>query len=211
MEKWSAWRKANYGYFKEKLKNFPSSCTLIDLGCGPTKFRDILTRFNYIGVDIKPFELVSIIADFTEKLPIENESADIIFISNILEHCPTPEFTLSECKRILKKGGVLLGSVPFIAGIHQEPFDYFRYTEFALQRLLTGFSNVEIEIVARPHIIYKNLVRQLSKHISKQELTFWQRLKLKLWRRFAYLKVLELVEVKKDFPEGYLFMANRPK
>jgi SAM-dependent methyltransferase len=52
---------------------------------------------------------------------------------------------LDEIHRVLKDGGVLLFTAPFIWGEHEQPYDYARYTQFAWADLLTrhGFETVE--------------------------------------------------------------------
>jgi hypothetical protein len=52
---------------------------------------------------------------------------------------------MSEINRVLKEGGTLLLTVPFLWDEHEEPFDYARYSSFGLFHLLRrhGFEVVE--------------------------------------------------------------------
>ncbi len=47
---------------------------------------------------------------------------------------------------MLKPGGKLILTVPFLGRLHEEPFDYYRYTRYGLRHLLEkgGFEVVEI-------------------------------------------------------------------
>ncbi|MCK4250318.1 class I SAM-dependent methyltransferase [candidate division WOR-3 bacterium] len=61
------------------------------------------------------------------KLPFKNESFDSCICNAVLEHVKEPEIALRECNRVLRRGGVLWVSVPFLQHIHAE-YDFRRYT-----------------------------------------------------------------------------------
>jgi len=46
--------------------------------------------------------------------------------------------------RVLKGGGTLVATVPLSARAHHEPFDYQRFTQYGLERLLARFTEVRI-------------------------------------------------------------------
>jgi SAM-dependent methyltransferase len=56
----------------------------------------------------------------------------------VLEHIPNPSKAISEIYRILKPGGILVVSVPHLSRLHEEPYDFFRYTHYGLRALLEG-------------------------------------------------------------------------
>ncbi|MBE1547963.1 SAM-dependent methyltransferase [Mycobacterium sp. OAS707] len=66
---------------------------------------------------------------------LNSDSFDVVVLSDVLEHISEPALLMSEIARILKPGGRLLLNVPFIYWIHEGPYDYYRYTRFALDRL----------------------------------------------------------------------------
>lgn len=80
---------------------------------------------------------LDILSDLSD-LPLGDDSFDSVFCSQVLEHVAEPQQVLHELARILKPGGVLLLSVPHLAYLHNEPHDYYRYTEFGLRHLLAG-------------------------------------------------------------------------
>lgn len=147
---WSRWRRTNYDFFKRVLAlNFPKSrdTVLYDVGAGPTQFQDLFSRFIYVGIDFLPYEDVSIVADLTKELPLADKSCDVIVLSNVLEHIPYPLDLVRECSRMLRPGGMMVGTTPFLMQVHQAPFDFNRYTKFQLERLLSdaGFTRTEVE------------------------------------------------------------------
>ena len=146
-EYWTRWRKINFEYFKKNLDEEPTGGQLVDLGSGTSPFAILKEKFSCLNVDFSPFEGVDLVADLDEPLPLKDDFYDIVFMSNILEHLFFPERTLKESFRILKKGGKIFGTVPFFLSPHQEPYDFYRYTYLALERLLkeAGFREIDVE------------------------------------------------------------------
>jgi SAM-dependent methyltransferase len=63
-----------------------------------------------------------------------------------LEHLEEPEFALRECFRVIKNGGVVIYTVPFIWPLHEEPRDFYRFSKYGLEYLFkkVGFEIIEI-------------------------------------------------------------------
>ncbi len=205
---WSAWRKANYEYVTRALSTLPSESALYDLGAGSVPFRDILFRFKYTGVDFVPFPDVSIVADLTA-LPIPEESADIVTIMNVIEHVPDTKLLFSETHRILNKGGIIIGTVPFLMQVHQEPHDYNRYTKAQLERLLrgAGFSNITVVPLGNAIDVYDTIEMKLFASIPGiliRLMRTWRRLEMRLLRR-----VLGGIPASEILTEGYGFSAKK--
>lgn len=70
-----------------------------------------------------------------DKIPLEDDSVEIVFCFNVLEHIYNHKHALSEIYRILKPNGKLYLSVPFLLNKHADPYDFFRYTDTTLDRL----------------------------------------------------------------------------
>ncbi len=144
---WSRWRYSNYEYFKSNLAKESNTKKLLDLGAGPQHFKDLTRVFNTCAVEFEAVEEIDVVCDITSSLPFLSGQFDIILLSNVLEHISVPEQLLRECLRVLKPGGMLLGTVPFMMGSHQRPHDYFRYTDILLQQLFDATQFKEIEII----------------------------------------------------------------
>lgn len=71
-------------------------------------------------------------------LPFSNNSIDTVILFEVLEHLEQPKAALEEIYRVLKPGGNLLLSLPFLYPLHDEPYDFQRYTEFGLRRELSA-------------------------------------------------------------------------
>ena len=71
---------------------------------------------------------------------------DTILCIGVLEHVENPEDVIPEFFRVLKKGGAVVASVPFLQPEHKGPTDFQRYTKDGLSRLfsINGFEIVSI-------------------------------------------------------------------
>lgn len=115
---------------------------LIDLGCGTIPYKEIIKPIvkSYTALD-KPNvlnysnEKPDIYADILN-IPLKDNKFDTVLILQVLEHLSQPQKALAESNRILKKGGYLIISVPFMYPLHDLPQDYYRYTEFVIKELL---------------------------------------------------------------------------
>ena len=124
------------------------SGTILDIGGGGG--RGSHYRFLPIasGAVIKTADIISrpgtdFVLDITkEKVPLPDSSVDHIFLFNILEHLSAHEAPLKEIKRLLRPGGTLIGSIPFLVNVHPDPSDFVRLTDEALTALFTqnGFT-----------------------------------------------------------------------
>jgi SAM-dependent methyltransferase len=100
---------------------------VLDVGCGSMLDRvGFSPGEEYLGVDITKSKYTIALAD-VHKLPFKNESFDSCICNAVLEHVKEPEIVLGEYNRVLKQGGVLWVSVPFLQHIHAE-YDFRRFT-----------------------------------------------------------------------------------
>lgn len=67
-------------------------------------------------------------------LPFMDHCFDAVTCLEVLEHVAEPEIVMGEISRVLKPGGRVWISTPFLYPLHDAPFDFRRYTEFGLRR-----------------------------------------------------------------------------
>ncbi len=132
------------------------SGTLLDVGCGQMPYRDHILAHNpkitrYVGLDFATGKYADRKKpDLTWdglSIPLPDGGADCAMATEVLEHCPDPLPVLTEIRRVLAPGGCLFFTVPFLWPIHDAPHDHYRYTPYALERLLAeaGFEDVRIQ------------------------------------------------------------------
>ncbi|HKE37306.1 MAG TPA: class I SAM-dependent methyltransferase [Candidatus Baltobacteraceae bacterium] len=116
---------------------------LLDLGCGSKPFRR--PGIDWVGFDVEGNPFADAVGSATN-LPFADGSFDHVLSTQVLEHVDDPQRMLTECARVLRPGGTLILSAPQYWELHEEPHDYFRFTEHGLRVLLhrAGFVVGEI-------------------------------------------------------------------
>lgn len=77
-----------------------------------------------------------LIGDLQAMPEVATASMDGVLCTQVLEHLPSPWEAVAEIARALRPGGWLILSAPHLSPIHEAPHDYYRYTGYALRRLL---------------------------------------------------------------------------
>ncbi len=88
------------------------------------------------------------LSDPRHSLPFPDNSFDVIVTTKyILEHVSEPYDVIKEIHRVLKVGGEAFVVAAHVRRQHQVPYDFFRFTEYALEYLVkkAGFSSWEIK------------------------------------------------------------------
>jgi SAM-dependent methyltransferase len=132
------------------------------------------------------FGTVDVLLDRSvHRLPFEDGVFDAICLFDVLEHVEDDLALLSELSRILKDGGMLLLSVPFMYRFHEIPHDYRRYTPTGLRHVLTrcGFDVQEIQPMGSAIFVADTLLRESTSNFSMRGASFVRRLAMKLFLR----------------------------
>lgn len=124
---------------------------VLDVGCGSMPYRELIERSaeRYDGLDVEVRHPdVRYVASATDMHEVPDDEYDTLLCSEVLEHVGEPEAALAEMARVVRPGGALVLSVPFLARLHEEPHDYYRYTEHGLEAMLgrNGFTVEQTEI-----------------------------------------------------------------
>jgi hypothetical protein len=78
-----------------------------------------------------------------------------------MEHTPDPWRILPEFRRLLRPGGHVILSVPFIYHLHGAPDDYFRFTSFGVYRLAAA-AGLEVLEIATTGGLFHSICQALS-------------------------------------------------
>lgn len=120
------------------------SGTVLDVGCGIAPYREYFAHTRYFGVDRvhgSVFGSARTGADILfdgNHLPFADACIDAVLCSQVLEHVFEPRAFLAEIHRVLRPGGTLLLTVPFVWDEHEQPYDYARYSSFGLRHLASA-------------------------------------------------------------------------
>ena len=96
-----------------------------------------------IVVNLDPSVEPDVMADIRET-GLDDGIADCVIIAETLQHVPGPERCVAEAHRLLKPGGVFIGSIPFLYPVHRDPVDLVRIGPDGLEQLLEDFDDVQI-------------------------------------------------------------------
>lgn len=126
---------------------------MLDFGCGTAPYRSLFQIETYLGLEIAapghPLKHThSTLLYSGDTIPLQDESVDSILMTEVLEHVFNPAELLAEFRRILRPGGVALITCPFVWPLHEEPYDYARYTPFALTHLVKS-SGLEVKCMEK--------------------------------------------------------------
>lgn len=115
---------------------------LLDVGCGLRRYESIFSGqvVDYIGMDWPTLGERADPDVFGDAMtiPLMSASVDTVLATELMEHLPRPGQFLEEVARVLRGNGALILSVPFMEPLHEEPRDYYRFTPYSLQTLLTA-------------------------------------------------------------------------
>jgi len=118
-----------------------SNGNVIDVGCANQRLKLYLPKdCKYIALDYYKtasnlYETIPDIYGNAQSLPFANDCADTLTLIEVIEHLSNPSTAFSEAHRVLKAGGDLIVTVPFLYPIHDAPYDFQRFTRYGLEEL----------------------------------------------------------------------------
>lgn len=196
-------------YYQENISKHVSGL-LLDLGCGSVPLYEAYKPFikDNICVDwqnsMHKNNFLDLSADLNLPLPIESDKFDTIILSDVLEHIKNPKILWSELNRVIKKDGKIIINTPFYYWIHEEPYDFYRHTEFSLKDAAeqNGFKILSFENIGGVFEILTDLYAKLFRFIPVigkpisiliQKISFWfyktsigKKIALKSSKKFPY-------------------------
>jgi len=141
-----------YHYYFRDLKDtfdayIKENDTIFDIGCGNKPFdtyiRSLTKNGDYRGCDVvqSSEHKVDIICEATNILEPANKY-DVVICTQVVEHVFDHAKVFGEAYRLLKPGGYFIMSGPFIWMLHEEPYDFFRFTKYGFRKLFenAGFT-----------------------------------------------------------------------
>lgn len=199
----------------------PPGARVIDVGAGGGHYRHLFSEQAYFALD-RGYEQSShagldVVADI-RMMPCAEGGADAAICIEVIEHVFETTQLLGELSRIIRPGGLLLLTSPLCFGEHMQPWDFYRFTRSALEKLLTdakfeiesleargGFFTLTAYLVAR---IPDELMRSLQPHWYAKPLKIMSRM-LCTYFFAPLLLALDSLDHKQRFTLGYACVARR--
>ena len=115
LEAWHFWFDGRDELVKRQLSAYGSESPIVDVGCGTANFAHQLA---HVGYDAYAMDFVAPpassgreIAGDAARMPMGTGSVATVLVRDVLEHLDDAAM-LTECRRILKPGGLLVALVP---------------------------------------------------------------------------------------------------
>ncbi|MBA3567249.1 MAG: class I SAM-dependent methyltransferase [Actinobacteria bacterium] len=159
---------------------------VLDLGCRSGALtRHFLDGNDVVGVDVdraalakaEQLGITPVVADVDEPLPAASETFDAVVAGELLEHVRFPRALVAEVRRVLRPGGVFVGSVPnafrvqnrlrFVRGLQPErdPTHLHMFTPGDIRALLANFTGVRTAVIGGRY-------RRLHARLLAQDIVF---------------------------------------
>ena len=189
---------------------------VLDAGCGHRPYQIMIERLasGYDSLDIEERAgPVTIRADLQRMPEVPSDRYDVVLCSEVLEHLPKPDRAIGELRRVLKPQGTLILTVPFLSRLHEEPCDYFRFTEHGLRRLLADAA-FSVEELRPTGSVFGFLGHQISSIVVVgtfgiplvRLLVFWLNAMLVVFPCYLLDRIPKLG---RKLPLGYVLVARK--
>tara|TARA_B110000305_G_C19430949_1_gene636228 strand:+ start:889 stop:1533 length:645 start_codon:yes stop_codon:yes gene_type:complete len=202
-------RKNLYYLIENEIKKInPTNC--LNIGAGgdiEKKIKDNVKTYYSIDIDRNrnPTEVKDICSN-NFKI---NFNPNLICAFEVLEHVKNPFKAVENIHSMLKNNDTCLASTPFCFHIHDEPNDYFRYTEYGLRLIFKKFSNVKI--IRRNgwlECIFVNIMR-LDKEKSILTKLLGKSFILLYWLTYPIIILLQKIFFSEKITTGYFVIAQK--
>ena len=142
-------------WLKKALSEISAGKRILDAGAGEMQYKKFCGHLAYTSQDFAQYKGhgderglqkqsydatgVDIVSDITD-IPVEDNSFDVILCVEVLEHLPYPEKAIQEFMRILKPGGLLILTAPFISLTHYAPYHFATgFNRYWYEEVLTKY------------------------------------------------------------------------
>ncbi len=138
------------GLVQYARKQLDVGMSILDVGAGDSPYKLLFSHVHYKSTDFAvtkyhAFSGIDYICPAND-IPVQDSSFDAVLCTEVLEHVPEPDLVLKEFHRVLKSGGHIFVTTPFMHPLHEEPYDFYRYTPYSLKKLVesAGFEIIFI-------------------------------------------------------------------
>lgn len=197
---------------------------VLDVGCGGQPFRAELESrgFSYVSQDFHqlPTGQVDYVCSLEEPFPValtHGPKFSHVVCTELLEHICDWHQAFKNLSQVTAPGGEVFITVPFLFGLHEEPYDFWRPTPHALKTFADahGFDVIEQKKLGTMNDVMGSvlgLAWDLRQYHTPKN--FWERIKFAIRQRVLFggiLAVLYLLSrgaFHNDFKNGALYISN---
>lgn len=116
------------------LRALPPDARVLNVGSGVLD----VPGLDCVNLDVEAYGNVDVVAD-AQLLPFKDGSFDVVLLEYVVEHVPDSTRLKAEIERVLKAGGIIYATVPFMQAYHGNPDDYYRFTISGFRQFWSSF------------------------------------------------------------------------
>jgi SAM-dependent methyltransferase len=195
---------------------------LLDIGCGNKPYKALIEQKvnKYIGCDIiqSSENCVDIICD-AANIPLPADQFDTIICTQTIEHVEQHQLLINEAFRLLKPGGKFILSGPMYWPLHEEPYDFFRFTKYGFGYILrkAGFEILEQKSNGgKWSLCGQVIIQTIYPQLNKRRTFKWKILRFIVNKIFGGIKGINKFFITMDVREkdekntmNYVFVATK--
>ncbi|MEZ4739742.1 MAG: class I SAM-dependent methyltransferase [Flavobacteriales bacterium] len=144
---------------------------MLDCGCGPVPYHELYAErttsnicMDYSG-SVHGLALLDVEVDLNAPgpLPFSDGQFDSVLMSDMIVHITRPANLMNEINRVLKPGGKVVLTSPFIYWMGEYPHEYYHPSEFALRHLAenAGFEVLVLEAYGGQADVFMDVLNKL--------------------------------------------------
>lgn len=209
--------------------SLPAGSRVLDAGAGIQPYRHLFRHCDYESADFeqvdKGYEPSTYVCDLAS-IPVEDGRFDAVILNQVMEHLSEPRAVLRELRRVLKPGGRMICTAPLFYEEHEQPYDFYRYTQFAWKHMMQA-EGYELERLDWLEGYFGTVAYQLrtaSRYLPRRPhkiapgLLGWTALPAVLGGRVAFAGLARLFTLLDErqrftgsgFPKNYLAIVRKP-
>ena len=212
-------RRHIHAFVMQAAQALGDGARVLDAGAGDAPYAELFAHCDYRTSDWEhsPHDgaRAADVVGSLDALPIEDGSFDAVMTTQVLEHVRDPLAVLRELHRVVRPGGSLWLTAPLVWELHEEPFDFFRYTRHGLTSLIAdaGFTEIDVQPLGGYFTTLGQLLRNLG---SATGLGNGPRLGGRVisaatWRLGPLIARLDRLDERRVLPLAYAARAVRPR
>jgi ubiquinone/menaquinone biosynthesis C-methylase UbiE len=149
-------------WLAKTLSELPAGASLLDAGAGECAYKKYCGHLRYVAQDLARYDgtgevglqmgswdtsNIDLVSDITN-IPVRDASFDAVLCTEVLEHVSDPIAALKELDRLLKPGGTLIITAPFVSMTHFAPYHFATgFSRYFYEAHLRGRGFAIVELV----------------------------------------------------------------
>lgn len=118
-----------------------------------------------VGTDVYASPHTVLVAD-AHRLPFEDGVFDGVWVQAVLEHVLEPATVVAELHRVLRLDGLVYAETPFMQQVHEQAYDFSRFTQSGHRWLFRRFSEISAGPVGGAGVALAWSIRYFSRALG---------------------------------------------